>query len=182
MESEGCRLSRLVERVARGDEEAFGFFYDIASPHVFALASRILKDRHLAEEATLDVFVQVWQRAGDFEPRRGNVWTWLTLLARTRAVDRQRSHGRQRGFEAEFEFAVASGAVDQPGLVADLTRALSSLPPEERDPIELSYFGGLSYKESAQRLQLPEGTVKSRIRNGLETLRQILRGAYEDTP
>lgn len=177
-------LSKLVERIAKRDEDALGTFYDRTSARVFGLALRILGDRELAEEATLDVFAHVWEHAARFDGSRGSPLAWLAVLTRSRAVDRARALGRIRA-EADVDDGdtpLEAAEAARPGLAVDMRGALEELPAELRRPIELAYFEGLSYKESARRLGAPEGTIKSRIRQGMSALRAKLGGAYEDCP
>ncbi|HET6373790.1 MAG TPA: sigma-70 family RNA polymerase sigma factor [Candidatus Polarisedimenticolia bacterium] len=181
-------LERLVERVASGEEAAMGALYDATSPSVFGLALKILRDRAAAEEATLDVYLQAWRQAGRFSSEKGSVMAWLLMLARSRAVDLLRTMTRQPTLVDAAEMADTLVA-DGPGpegasLELEKTRriqtALGSLPPEQRRAIEAVYFGGLSHTDAARALGQPLGTVKTRIRTGLTTLKRSLSTVGEN--
>ncbi len=174
---------------ARGDERALGALYDATSRRVYGLALQILRDPALAEEATLDVFTQVWRRAGGYDATRGTPLAYLLTLARTRAIDLLRARSRRAAREDELpaEFAVADPGPDpfaerHDAERADMVRrAVSALPTEQRRAIEAAYFGGLSHSEAAAALGAPLGTVKTRIRDGLTSLRRALNAPHEGT-
>jgi RNA polymerase sigma-70 factor, ECF subfamily len=172
----------LLARIARGDHEAFGEFYDAHASLAFGLIRRILRDREAAEEVLQEVFWQIWRDAATFDPQRGGPEAWLVMRAKTRAIDRLRSIRRtEQAFVAPVDERAAPGAdprADDPAVVAaDRTlveEALARLPDPERRVIELAFFGGLTQSEIAARLREPIGTVKTRARLGLERLRGIL--------
>ncbi len=175
-------LARLVSRMASGEEEALGSLYDATRGQVYGLALRILRDPHAAEEAVIDVYAQAWRQASRFEPRKGAVAAWLLTLARTRAIDLLRSRARHRDRERKLEEAPpaldsgpspfeASGTTERAERVRG---ALRALPPEQRRAIEAAFFGALSHTEVARTLGEPLGTVKTRIRTGLHSLRRAL--------
>jgi RNA polymerase sigma-70 factor (ECF subfamily) len=174
----------LVERIARGDRDAFALFYDRHASLVLGLARRILRNDAAAEEVLQEVFWQVWQDAGHYDPRRGTPEAWLVVRARTRTIDRLRSMRRsERTFVAPLDEGVArsdpAGAESPASLAEDrglVQGALGRLPAEQRRVIELAFFEGLTQTEIAARLGEPLGTVKTRARVGLERLRQLLRG------
>lgn len=171
-----------LARTARGDEQAFGSLYDALSGRVYGLALRILGDPAAAEEATLDTFTQVWNTAGRYDPKRGSVATWVLTIARSRALDLKRAQARRASRENALE---AGGDPTAPGpdpvaayaMAEEAVRvrgALATLPDDQRACIETAFFGGLSYSDTAAALGQPLGTVKTRIRTGLATLRAVL--------
>jgi RNA polymerase sigma-70 factor (ECF subfamily) len=173
-----------LRAAAGGDSQAFAAFYDESSPLVYALLLRILRNPADAEEVTLDVYAHIWRKASDYDPSRGSVKSWLVMLARSRAIDRLRSKARSAGEEPLTSIMeVPSGGADpeSSSFMSEqrklILRALQALSPEQRQAIELAYFGGLSQSELAARLQQPLGTVKTRIRLGMMKLREELAGA-----
>jgi RNA polymerase sigma-70 factor (ECF subfamily) len=179
----------LIRRVADGNQEALGELYDAASRQVYGLALRILSDASAAEEVTLEVFTQVWKTASTYDLRRGAPSAWLLTLARSRAIDRLRSGAqeRRRAEPLESVEATARSSESSPETnAADAERAamirdaLAGLPPEQRQVVELAYFGGLSHSEIAARLDQPLGTVKTRIRIAMTYLRDALSTLRED--
>lgn len=170
----------LLHAVARGDEAALARLYDQYRVILFGLLVRILNSREEAEDGLQDVFIQVWRRAADFDEKRGRPFTWLVTLARSRAIDRLRQLGaRQR---------LATGAAEnQPEEVSDaladtfrseqkeiVKRALAQLPQEQRHALTLAYYDGLTQSEIASHLGTPLGTVKTRMRSGMNKLRELL--------
>jgi RNA polymerase sigma-70 factor, ECF subfamily len=165
----------LVLRMARGDRSALAALYARHAPRLLALTVAILRDRGEAEDVLHDVFIEAWKSAATYAVERGTVTAWLSLRARSRAIDRRRAPARARSVSLE-----ASGqpvAVDpglEPGRIGDherLARALSALSAEEQEVIVLGYFEGLSSSEIAVRIQKPIGTVKSRTRSALGKIR-----------
>lgn len=166
----------LVRRVAGGDRNALGLLYDRYAPIVLALGQKILRSRREAEDLLQDVFLEVWRQAGDYEPSRGSVRTWIVLRARSRALDRCRSAWSRVVPIEDTQERGDEGAVD-PMLQADherLRRVLVTLPEEQQKVLELGYFEGLSSSEIAERLGVPLGTVKSRVAAALAKLRAVL--------
>jgi len=157
--------------------------YDATSGWVYGLALRILADEAAAEEVTLDVYLQVWQRASSYRCERGSPRAWLATIARNRAIDRLRSGGVRRRLERPLDDGTAdcgSSRSPEEERSREETRhrvidGLSSLPPAERRPIELAFFDGLTHAMIAERLDEPLGTVKTRIRRGMMKLRTVLR-------
>lgn len=172
----------LLARIARGDREAFGEFYDAYASLAFGLIRRILRDREAAEEVLQEVFWQIWRDAATFDPRRGGPEAWLVMRAKTRAIDKLRSIRRkEQTFVAPVDEGTASGAdprAEDPAVAAaDRTLvegALARLPDAQQRVIALAFFGGLTQSEIAARLGEPIGTVKTRTRLGLERLRGLL--------
>ncbi len=172
----------LLCRAAGGDESALAQLYDETSPRVFGLALRILRDPGAAEEATLETYSSVWSRAATYDPERASPMTWILTIARSKAIDLLRSRAR-RGEKHRALEAMASleepapnpeAAIAQAERCAQVRAALASLPREQRVAIETTYFAGLSHSEVAAALGEPLGTVKSRIRLGLSSLRRAL--------
>ncbi len=168
----------LIARLARGDESALAELYDRYGAPAYRLALRILRDASLAEDAVQDAFLGAWRTAAAFDPRRGSASTWLLTLVHRRAVDVVRREQRRRT-EPIDDAPIASGdETDEAVVVLDERRrvqaALEVLTPNEREAIELAYYGGLSQSEVAERLGVPLGTVKSRMFAGLARLRDAL--------
>jgi RNA polymerase sigma-70 factor, ECF subfamily len=167
----------LAAAAAAGDHSALEAVYRRHGGAVLGLARRLLRDQGLAEEVAQEVFVRLWRDPGRFDPRRAPLRAFLLRDAHGRAVDLLRSETARRGRE-EREQTMASDQVPGPeqevwsSIRSERVRsALEGLPPAERDAVVLAFYGGLSYQEVARRLGEPEGTVKSRIRRGLERLR-----------
>jgi len=175
----------LIKAVAAHDEVALAQLYDRYRVILFGLLMRILNNREEAEDVLQEVFLQVWRKAGDFDENRGRPFTWLVTLGRSRGIDRLRTlAARERVVEAgarEASAEISDAASDafhseQRGLVND---ALAQLPDEQKRPLMLAYFDGLTQSEIATRLGAPLGTVKTRMRTGLMKLREQLAGKGE---
>jgi RNA polymerase sigma-70 factor (ECF subfamily) len=171
-------LETLLGRCADGDRAAFSRLYDQAAPQLFAVALRLTRQRSLAADAVHDAFLQVWQRAGRFDPARGSAETWLVSLVRYRALDLIRRRGRElTGTELpdrpdEGPDALAQLAGHREG--AALRRCLDGLEFDKRQLVVWAFLDGLTHAELAERLKTPLGTVKSWIRRGLQDLRRCL--------
>ena len=190
----GSEDRRLVERMARGDEQALAALYDRFAPALFGMAMRIAGERADAEEIVLDAFQQAWRDAARFREERGSVAAWLTMICRSRALDLVRSRVRRERAVTRAEGAaagdppamgrgpLASGGGAEAGergrVVAE---ALEQLAAPQRQAIELAFFEGLSQSEIAERLREPLGTVKTRVRLGMQKLRDALRSYYFET-
>jgi RNA polymerase sigma-70 factor (ECF subfamily) len=165
---------------ARGDTQAFATLYDECSPAVYGLIRRILRDRAQSDEVMQEVMLEVWRQAPRFDPQRGSAAAWIMTIAHRRAVDRVRSEVAERGrVERAGRQAPTAGVSVQDDVVDDLDRqrvrsALAGLTDLQRSSIELAYFGGLTQTEIAALLDVPLGTVKTRIRDGLIRLRDAL--------
>jgi len=168
----------LLSRVAAGDQAAFSDLYDELSGRVLGLVTRLLKDRAQSEEVTQEVFLEVWQQATRFDRARGTAASWILTMAHRRAVDRvrasQSSHDRDtrigiRDFEAGFD--QVSESVEIRIEHERVSRALSKLTEFQRQAVQLAYYGGFSHSEMAERLGVPIGTVKTRLRDGMIRLR-----------
>jgi len=172
----------LVSRIASGDGDALAAAFDLYSPAVLGLLSRILKGRTEAEEVLQEVFLQVWTQADRFDPQRSSPRGWILMLARSRALDRVRRRDSSRRREEEVAVDASPAALRPVGTerleaVERRRRVLSALgllSPEQRDCIELAFFEGLTHTQIAERLKAPLGTVKSRILLGMNKLRQAL--------
>jgi len=174
----------LVEAVARADDDALGELYDRFGKVAYGLAFRILQDAALAEDAVQEAFLQIWRSAGSYEPERAKASTWLLTFVHRRAVDLVRREERRRTLPAEPAPEPANAAPEETVVArsrGEIVRAaLGRLPTEQREAIELAYYGGLTQSELAQRLDQPLGTIKSRMFTGLQRLRVLLAEAgYE---
>ena len=175
----------LLTAIGARDEAALAQLYDRYRAVLFGLLMRILNNREEAEDVLQEVFLQVWRKAEDFDENRGRPFTWLVTLTRSRGIDRLRTlASRERTAEAgarEPSEEISDAATDafkseQRGLVSD---ALAKLPDEQKRPIMLAYFEGLTQSEIATSLGAPLGTVKTRMRTGMIRLRELLAGQGE---
>jgi len=181
--AEETNQAQLLYRIAQEDRSALEEFYDQSVNILFSIAIRILQDTHEAEEVIQDVFVQIWEKAGLFDSTLGSPMSWAAGMTRNRCIDRLRS--RQRRARLAGEFAnVVSGVMEAPvaaqGELADTEReavrsAVFGLPLEQRQALEMAFFGGLTHQEIAEALNQPLGTVKARIRRGMLKLRESLK-------
>jgi RNA polymerase sigma-70 factor (ECF subfamily) len=169
---------RLVRSIGAGDQQALRVLYERTHRLVFTLAMRISGSRESAEEITLDVFRDVWQRSARFDPNGGSVVGWIMNQARSRAIDRLRfeqrkkrvpTHADDRNLE---EVEGPATAIDARWRRHVLRQALASLTPDEREAVETAFFLELTYSETALRLNTPLGTVKTRVRSALAKLRK----------
>ena len=166
--------------MAGGSERALAELYDRFGGVAHGVALRILRDPALAQDAVQDAFLAAWRTAAAFDPARGNASTWLLTLVHRRAVDLVRREERRRADVIDESTPVASGeATDEAAEIRAERRAvqaaLARLRPEQREALELAYYGGLSQSQLAERLGVPLGTVKSRMFTALATLRDLLR-------
>lgn len=151
--------------------------YDRHAPVMLALGQRILGSRREAEDLLHDVFIEAWRRSKDYDPGRGSVRAWLTMRMRSRALDRIRSAGRAKVVLDDSGQTPDREAPDDPSTAPDQARvreAVASLPEDERIVLELGYFGGLTSSEIAKEIDIPVGTVKSRVARALRSLRELL--------
>lgn len=173
---------QLIAQTAQGDQAALATLYDRTSPQVYGLVLKILDNREAAEEVTLDVYTQVWRQAYTYDETRGSPGGWLMTLARTRAIDRYRAGAAERGrlesLDAVEFFASDCETPEQELAGGEQRRyvqqALALLTAEQREAIVLAYFFGLSQSEISDKLNLPLGTVKTRMRLGMMKLRDAL--------
>jgi RNA polymerase sigma-70 factor, ECF subfamily len=173
--------SVLLERIAKGDEGALADLYDRYAGMLYAMLLRILKDTGAAEEILQDLFLHVWRRSRQFDVSRGSLMRWLLVIGRSRALSRLRVRKRWAVPENPDEFSLE--AVPSPKnseedavrtlLVDRLRRALAALPPYQREAMELAYFEGMTQTEIAARTGNPLGTVKSRLRAAIQTLKEL---------
>jgi RNA polymerase sigma-70 factor, ECF subfamily len=174
-------LDALLRRIAGGDTAAFAQFYDSTRARVFGMVSRVLRDPGYSEETTQDVYVAVWRSAVGFDPSAGSALSWVLTLAHRRAVDRVRSEEAAGRREARYGAAnieppadtVADAAIERDEQ-RRVTDCLDGLTDVQRECIELAYYNGLTYSQVSERLSTSLGTIKSRMRDGLRTLRECL--------
>lgn len=176
---------RLIRAMAQGDLSALGTFYDRYAPSVLGLAARVTGNPADAEEVLQDVFIQAWSQAALYAPARGTPRTWLLTIARSRAIDRLRRRRWDEGPGSTGQ--EPSDSAGNPA--ADLEererrdavqKAVGLLPPEQRAAIELAYFEGFTHAEIAMQTGDPLGTVKGRLRLGMEKLRALLGPVLEE--
>lgn len=174
----------LLTAVGDGDEAAFALLHERVSPVVLSTARRVLRDPTLAEEVAQEVLLEVWRKAATFDPARGSATGWIGTMARRRAVDRVRSEQAGRDREDRVgrrdeprPFDVVAEEVETRLEHERVRRALDGLSALQREAIELAYVAGRSYREVASALGVPEGTAKSRLRDGLTRLRAELATA-----
>jgi RNA polymerase sigma-70 factor, ECF subfamily len=178
--SRSAVLANLLLRVQGGDQTAFAALYDHLAPTVFGVVQQVLRSQALAEEVTQEVFVELWRQAPRYDPQRGAVTTWVTTIARRRAIDRVRREESQlarvravgaQGFADDDDAADVAVAQLSAGRVRD---AVASLPSDQRRVVHLAFLEGYSHSTIAETLGLPLGTVKSRVRGALMRLSAIL--------
>jgi RNA polymerase sigma-70 factor (ECF subfamily) len=173
----------LLARIAQGDREAFGRFYDAFAPLAMGLIRRILRDAAASEEVLQEVFWQIWQEAARYDSRRGSPEAWVVMRSKTRAIDRLRAmRRREKTFVAPVDESVTRSTEapgENPGVAAEtrglVRSALDGLPESQRRVVELAFFEGLTQSEIASRLGEPLGTVKTRARLGLERLKGLIK-------
>ncbi len=186
---------RLMDAIAEGDRDAFATLYDLYASRVYGMAMRVLRRDADAEAVVSDVFLSLWKDPRGFDPSRGPLRTYLLVLARSRSIDRLRA-GATRAQRTEAAMTESTPALvdrlgsQRPDVVVaeredqDLVRcAVGRLNEKQRTPLEMAYFGGLTHAEIAQQLGEPLGTIKTRIRTALQTLRSALRsvgGGHDD--
>lgn len=176
----GAHADRLLAgRLRTGDDTALGELYDLHAGFVHGLALRVIGDKQAAEDVTQDVFVSLWQTPDRFDPERGSLRAFLGTLAHRRSVDyiRREEARRRRETRTSNEPAVVSG-VDESvlsSLSSSVVRdAVATLPPAQREALELAYFRGHTYRQVAEVLGIPEGTAKSRLRLALSRIAEAL--------
>jgi len=179
-------LAGLLAAAARGNEQAFAAFYDRTSPRVYGMVLRVVRDPAQAAEVTQDVYLQIWREAARFDAKLGSVLSWLLMIAHRRAVDRVRSARTATLRDDRYALSQADRPYDEvseqvhASLDAQRVRtALHDLTDTQREAISLAYFAGYTHREIAALLDLPLGTAKTRIRDGLIRLRDAL-GVSDD--
>jgi len=169
---------QVLEAVGRGDDDALGELYDRFGRLAFRLAFRILRDRALAEDAVQEAFLAVWRSADAYKRERAKPSTWILTVVHRRAVDIVRREQSRRSEPLEVAPEPSVGAADEDAVLRDrraaVQAALTELPGDQRQALELAYYGGLTQSELAERLGVPLGTVKSRMFAGLGRLRELL--------
>jgi RNA polymerase sigma-70 factor (ECF subfamily) len=175
----------LVQSIAAGDQLALHSLFNRAHRIVFTLVMRITANREIADELTIDVFHDIWRHASRYEPENGTVLAWIMNQARSRAIDRLRFESRKKRNQGDDVFPLAEAVADPHDVIElreqgeALRAALATLTPGERRAIETTFFGGFTHSEAATRLNQPLGTLKTRIRSGLQKLRHALAGEAE---
>jgi len=179
----------LLRLIARSQENALSELYERYSRLVFSVALNALADSSLAEEITQDVFVRIWEKAGSYHVEQGRVATWLTSITRNRCIDIFRhSRSRQENLQVSWEQAESQDPpspqnveweVDLAQRQRQVRSAVAQLPADQKHALALAYFQGLTHSEIAQALGEPLGTVKTRIRLGMQKLRLLLQGENE---
>ena len=173
------------DRLVARDPFVLSDLYDQFGSYVFGLAARVIGDRHAAEDVTQEVFMSIWERPEAFEPSRGRLRTFLGTLAHRRSVDvvrREEARRRRAAREAATVVPIPDvGELAMAIVTAEQVRAeVDRLPREQREAIELAYFGGRTYRQVAEELGIPEGTAKSRMRLGLGRIAQALEAQGAD--
>ncbi len=178
---EAADLADLLRRVARGDADAFALLYDATSSRTYGVIWRVLRSADHAAEVTQEVYTEVWRQAPRFEESKGSATAWITTMAHRRAVDRVRSVTSEVARDEHYARAEPGREVDNvwEGVAerldaARVRKGMESLTPIQREALTLAYFGGYTQSQVAERLKLPLGTVKTRIRDGLASLRNVL--------
>lgn len=179
----------IAARLAAGEADALGAIYRAHGGMVFGICQRVLQNRALAEDVTQDVFTFLWEHPERFDPSLGTLRAWLGLLAHRRSVDRVRSESRRarneaRGDRCDGVESSADDCIAAAWMSSRVRAALDQLPAEQREVVVLAYYGDRTYLQVAEELDLPEGTVKSRVRLALKKLNALLRPELnsEDVP
>ena len=174
-------LDVLLRRTARRDAEAFAEFYDATRARVYGLVTRVLRDRGYSEETTQEVYLQVWRSAASYDPASGTALAWLLTLAHRRAVDRVRSEQATSHRESRYGAATVEPPADHVSesvITSDerrqVTACMDSLTDLQRECIDLAYYQGMTYVQVSERLSANLATVKSRMRDALNGLRNCL--------
>jgi RNA polymerase sigma-70 factor (ECF subfamily) len=174
-------LAELVARSSRGHEDAFAELYDLTSSRIYSVILRVLRSPDHAVEVTQEVFVEVWRQSARYAADKGSVLGWMTTMAHRRAVDRVRSVSSETARDERYAFSGVEREVDHvwDGVeqrldVERVRKGMASLTEIQREALTLAYFGGYTQSQVAKLLQLPLGTVKTRIRDGLIGLRDAL--------
>jgi RNA polymerase sigma-70 factor (ECF subfamily) len=177
----GPELAELLQRSARGDRSAFAELYDATAGRVHGLVLRVVRDPAQAEEVTQEAYLEIWRTASRYDPSRGSAVSWLFTIAHRKAVDRVRSaeassrrestyHHRNQTVDHDTTADTATASLE----ARRVRTALGALTEVQREAIELAYFGGYTHSEVASLLDLPIGTAKTRIRDGLIRLRDTI--------
>ena len=176
--------AQLLARIAAGDEAAFGSLYDRFSPGLFSFVLKMTRDEKEAEDVLQEGFAHIWRRATTYDPARSSPFTWAVMILRNKAIDRLRVRQRlERTVEkATVEFShfpesdeTAAGEPERREQGAQIRSALTQIPAEQKQAVELAFFSGLTHEQIADKLGAPLGTIKARIRRGLLKLREFLQ-------
>ena len=167
----------LLERVQARDQAAMGEIFDRYSRMAYSISLRVLKDPAQAEDVMQDVFFQLWQNPRAFASERGSLGAWLAVVVRNRSIDAMR---RRRPSDPVEDVVLASaadvaGEVEQSTMIERVRGVMKDLPPEQRESLELAFFGGMTHAEIAEKKGEPLGTVKTRIRAALGSLRRAFQ-------
>lgn len=171
----------LLQRIARGDSQAFELLYDQVANSVFGIVRRVLRDPAQSEEVTQEVLIEVWRTSTRFDPARGSASSWILTMAHRRAIDRVRSaqasvdrdqRSAQRDHVADFD--VVAEQVETRLEQEQVRRCLGTLTELQNESVRLAYYGGYTYREVSELLDVPLGTIKTRLRDGLIRLRDCL--------
>lgn len=177
--------AQLMQRVARGDRDAFATLYDRFSRPLYSTALRIVQDSTEAQDIVHDAFITIWEKASTFETARGTAFSWGVTLVRNRAIDRVRTRRRRAellagaapadlGYAQTEDVPSAGDAAASSDDAVAIRKAVATLPAAQQQALELTFFGGLTQEQIAAKLNEPLGTVKARIRRGLLKLRDLL--------
>lgn len=175
----------LIKQIKAGDENALGELYDLYHRLLYSIVISIVKKREEAEDILQEVFVKIWEKADTFNEERGNVYNWIVTLSRNRAIDRIRSKGfntRQKASQDVDtpDFILKGGLFDplETTIFSDRTelvrKALTEIPGSQRDVLKIAYYNGITQREISDHLDIPLGTVKKRMRQGMIKLKDIL--------
>jgi RNA polymerase sigma-70 factor (ECF subfamily) len=183
-ESENEFDAGLINRIAQGDDSAFDALYKRFSGSLYGMAFRMMNDAKEAEDVLQEGFTYIWRKAGTYDPSRSSPFAWAVMITRNKAIDRLRVRQRIEKLrervtsEELFDQDKDETSANEPALRergAIVRSALKNIPPEQRQALELSFFGGLTHEQIAERLDTPLGTIKARIRRGLLRLRDCLK-------
>ncbi|GAA0313952.1 sigma-70 family RNA polymerase sigma factor [Kineococcus aurantiacus] len=176
----GTGADQALAAAARGDQAAFASFYDATAAAVHGTVLRVLRDPAQSEEVVQEVYLEAWRTAARFDPDRGSARGWVVTMAHRRAVDRVRAAQASslREEKVAYQEVAPYDSVSEEVQVLleteEVRRALSSLSPLQREAVDLAYYGGRTHREIADELQVPLGTVKTRLRDGLIRLRDVM--------
>jgi RNA polymerase sigma-70 factor (ECF subfamily) len=172
----------LISRIADGDESAFATLYGRLSSSLYGMAYRMMNDAKEAEDVLQEGFTYIWRRAGSYDPKRSTAFAWAVMIVRNKAIDRLRVRQRGERLRERAEQSLIpqrdESSAEEPAFrerSAIVRSALQQIPREQREALELAFFGGMTHEEIADRLTTPLGTIKARIRRGLLKLRESLQ-------
>ncbi|WP_175956939.1 sigma-70 family RNA polymerase sigma factor [Schaalia sp. Marseille-Q2122] len=171
--------AEMLSRISRGDQEAFAYLYDAWSGRMYALIVQILVDRAQSEEVLQEVFLEIWQRAPQFDADKGSGRAWMVTIARRRAIDRVRSSQRARERENSWtnylpDIDSTLAQVEERLAGAEVHEALAAIGEPHKTAVALAYFTGMTHVEIAEYQGVPVGTAKTRIRDGIKKLRTVM--------